>query len=233
MSILLDAEENGLPNLKDIGAADRAEKLRKRIGNPSPLQQITNVVNVGPSAQASELEAIRAAKIGANGNFTVQMCFRRKGTVDKEFGTHTFVMPLDLPLDDVEWLKDQANPISLKTLSPLVPHQRLLNLRIVVCVSRTTLLLRKKPSRCHSKYKARVERLKRLVVVQDDSDSLVSLGRKRKGTASNDVPEKRIRTGNGTLYSSVRLTNNLSALGYNAQAPAPATVNIVSKKLRK
>ncbi|KAJ6606699.1 hypothetical protein B0H10DRAFT_1956864 [Mycena sp. CBHHK59/15] len=96
-----EAEEEGLPNPKDLGATQRLESLRKKLGKPtlSPLQQITNLAPFGPTTAASDLEAIRAAKSSNGNTFTVVMAFRTQGTVDKMLGNHTFVLDVDLPLE--------------------------------------------------------------------------------------------------------------------------------------
>ncbi|KAJ7087652.1 kinase-like domain-containing protein [Mycena belliarum] len=263
--------ENGIPDPKAIGAAERREKLNKRVGNPSPLQQITNSgalpgpSTTGPSTPAKELEAIRAVKSGSTGLLTVNMSWRLKGAVDKGFGTHSFIMAYDTHLDvvlevaveyaDIQWLKDQAHQFSLKpedcdlrfrNNAPFAAEAKSLHLKGLI------LFYSHRPDKIHvtapnklglavgsyvalecvidlGLYKARVNRIK-LQMGMDDDESLPT--RKRKNNESMIMaPEKRPRLGNGTLYSSVRITNNLGALGYNTPSVSAPTVDVTFKKL--
>ncbi|KAJ7666339.1 hypothetical protein B0H17DRAFT_282590 [Mycena rosella] len=84
-------------------------------------------------------------------------------------------------------------------------------------------------------YKARVERLRQQVGGDEDPDSLMvvssSSSRKRKNNDDLTFPmDKKMKTGNGTLYS-VHLINNLGALGYNHSPPPLTTVVVMFKKL--
>ncbi|KAJ7164047.1 hypothetical protein C8R43DRAFT_946838 [Mycena crocata] len=222
-----EAEENGVPNPKDIGAAERAEKLRKRtrIPAPSPLTQITNLSSVGPMTQASELDALRTAK-SSNG-----------------------VLELAVTHADIAWIKDHNHPLSLNLddctlrfknnilFEERVQSMTLKGLYTFYC-NRPDRIQVAPPAKLGvakgagitlecvidvARYKDCLERLK----VQVGDDSLLSSS-KCKNTNSEVVlvVDKRAKTGNGTLYSSVRLTNNFSALGYNAQPAATPAASI-------
>ncbi|KAJ7171895.1 hypothetical protein C8R43DRAFT_1146518 [Mycena crocata] len=222
-----EAEENGVPNPKDIGAAERAEKLRKRtrIPAPSPLTQITNLSSVGPMTQASELDALRTAK-SSNG-----------------------VLELAVTHADIAWIKDHNHPLSLNLddctlrfknnilFEERVQSMTLKGLYTFYC-NRPDRIQVAPPAKLGvakgagitlecvidvARYKDCLARLK----VQVGDDSLLSSS-KCKNTNSEVVlvVDKRAKTGNGTLYSSVRLTNNFSALGYNAQPAATPAASI-------
>ncbi|KAJ7105099.1 hypothetical protein C8R43DRAFT_963680 [Mycena crocata] len=221
------AEENGVPNPKDIGAAERAEKLRKRtrIPAPSPLTQITNLSSVGPMTQASELDALRTAK-SSNG-----------------------VLELAVTHADIAWIKDHNHPLSLNLddctlrfknnilFEERVQSMTLKGLYTFYCNHPDRIQVAP-PAKLGvakgagitlecvidvARYKDCLARLK----VQVGDDSLLSSS-KCKNTNSEVVlvVDKRAKTGNGTLYSSVRLTNNFSALGYNAQPAATPAASI-------
>ncbi|KAJ7147568.1 hypothetical protein C8R43DRAFT_1129800 [Mycena crocata] len=219
------AEENGVPNPKDIGAAERAEKLRKRtrIPAPSPLTQITNLSSVGPMTQASELDALRTAK-SSNG-----------------------VLELAVTHADIAWIKDHNHPLSLNLddctlrfknnilFEERVQSMTLKGLYTFYC-NRPDRIQVAPPAKLGVAKGAGItlecvidvarDCLARLKVQVGD-DSLLSSS-KCKNTNSEVVlvVDKRAKTGNGTLYSSVRLTNNFSALGYNAQPAATLAASI-------
>ncbi|KAJ7499863.1 kinase-like domain-containing protein [Mycena latifolia] len=188
-----DALEAGGEDPLLAGKQQRLEKIHKSVGmsgRPSPLHDVSNKP-FGLSTSISELETLKSAS--QKGNWTIFITPRRK-VVDKSMGNVTKILPGSTSMAMEDALAKIVEQFNLEWIQ-MPDHGTSMSFELAINDSR---------------YKARLDALNK---ADEDMDSVMGNGKKRKSSELGSNAGKRAKTGGSAVLTSTFCNDDdLSAL---------------------